>query len=309
MPFLEIVEDHLLAPVFGEPPIGALWAVKGDQDQLAHGWLMAPGGVAVSFDGTLNVTTGTLFGPGAGTVVHIQTLNGGRTTRRTPGHPGHRWSRLRRDVLHLRRAAPRDGTNPEHGHTDEAGRGGAYGVPALESSSKAIRMSGASVADGARDAVTVFGRELTDHHHRSSTTALMASHGRCQPVTEVADPRSTQPTPSVRAEQTQPYLGVCGTTISAAAAAAAAAPPPPAPLLLQLDLGSDVEGVDLVQQVDVRGRVTAGDVAQVAALPPPPPPPPEPPPTSQSLHQQEGPGSRAEAFVAEQDEAGDPRGG
>jgi hypothetical protein len=30
-----------------------------------------PGGVAVGSDGTLYVTTGTIFGPGAGTVVQL----------------------------------------------------------------------------------------------------------------------------------------------------------------------------------------------------------------------------------------------
>ena len=33
---------------------------------------MAPGGVAPSYDGTLNVTTGTVFGTGAGAVVRVR---------------------------------------------------------------------------------------------------------------------------------------------------------------------------------------------------------------------------------------------
>jgi sugar lactone lactonase YvrE len=71
---LEIVKDGLLGvEVFGAPPIGALWAVKGGtKTELATGTLMAPGGVAVSYDGTLNVTTGTVFGPGAGTVERVR---------------------------------------------------------------------------------------------------------------------------------------------------------------------------------------------------------------------------------------------
>ncbi|MGH3044930.1 MAG: ScyD/ScyE family protein [Gaiellaceae bacterium] len=71
---LEIVKNGLLGvEVFGEPPIGALWAVKGGtKTELATGTLMAPGGVAVSYDGTLNVTTGTVFGPGAGAVVRVR---------------------------------------------------------------------------------------------------------------------------------------------------------------------------------------------------------------------------------------------
>jgi hypothetical protein len=36
---------------------------------MLAGTLMAPGAVAVSYDGTLTVPTGTVFGPGAGTVV------------------------------------------------------------------------------------------------------------------------------------------------------------------------------------------------------------------------------------------------
>jgi DNA-binding beta-propeller fold protein YncE len=71
---LEIVKEGLLSvEVFGGPPIGALWAVKGGtKTELATGTLLAPGGVAVSYDGTLNVTTGTLFGPGAGAVVRVR---------------------------------------------------------------------------------------------------------------------------------------------------------------------------------------------------------------------------------------------
>lgn len=71
---LEIVKEGLLAvEVFGAPPIGALYAVKGGtKTELATGTLMAPGGVAVSYDGALNVTTGTVFGPGAGTVVRVR---------------------------------------------------------------------------------------------------------------------------------------------------------------------------------------------------------------------------------------------
>ena len=71
---LEIVKNGLLGvEVFGEPPIGALWAVRGGtKTELATGTLMAPGGVAVSYDGTLNVTTGTVFGPGAGAVVRVR---------------------------------------------------------------------------------------------------------------------------------------------------------------------------------------------------------------------------------------------
>jgi hypothetical protein len=70
---LEIVKEGLLGvEVFGDPPIGALWAVKnGVKTELAAGTLMAPGGVSVGFDGSLSVTTGTVFGPGGGAVVRI----------------------------------------------------------------------------------------------------------------------------------------------------------------------------------------------------------------------------------------------
>jgi hypothetical protein len=70
---LEIVKEGLLgAEIFGDPPIGALWAVKGGtKTELAPGTLLAPGGVAVGFNGTLSVTTGTVLGPGGGAVVRI----------------------------------------------------------------------------------------------------------------------------------------------------------------------------------------------------------------------------------------------
>jgi hypothetical protein len=70
---LEIVKEGLLgAEIFGDPPIGALWAVKGGtKTELAPGTLMAPGGVAVGYNGSLSVTTGTVFGPGGGAVVRI----------------------------------------------------------------------------------------------------------------------------------------------------------------------------------------------------------------------------------------------
>jgi hypothetical protein len=55
------------------PPFGALWAVKnGVRTQIAPGTLLAPGGVAVAEDGTIYVTTGTVFGPDAGSVVRVQ---------------------------------------------------------------------------------------------------------------------------------------------------------------------------------------------------------------------------------------------
>ena len=70
---LEIVKEGLLAvEFFGAPPIGALWAVDGgSKTELVPGTLMAPGGVAVGFNGTLSVTTGTVFGPGGGAVVRV----------------------------------------------------------------------------------------------------------------------------------------------------------------------------------------------------------------------------------------------
>jgi hypothetical protein len=70
---LEIVKEGLLAAEeFGEPPIGALWAVDGGtKTELAEGTLMAPGGVAVGHNGSLSVTTGTVFGPGGGAVVRV----------------------------------------------------------------------------------------------------------------------------------------------------------------------------------------------------------------------------------------------
>ena len=71
---LEIVKDGLLGvEIFGAPPIGALWAVKGGtKTELAEGELLAPGGVDVGRRGTLSVTTATVFGPGAGSIVQIR---------------------------------------------------------------------------------------------------------------------------------------------------------------------------------------------------------------------------------------------
>jgi hypothetical protein len=71
---LEIAKEGLLdVEIFGGPPIGALWAVKGGtKTELAPGELLFPGGVDVNFNGSLYVTTGSVFGPGAGTVVRIR---------------------------------------------------------------------------------------------------------------------------------------------------------------------------------------------------------------------------------------------
>ena len=70
---LEIVKEGLLAAEAGTgPPIGALWAVeRHSKTEIAPGSLLAPGGVAVADEETLYVTTGTVFGPGAGEVVRI----------------------------------------------------------------------------------------------------------------------------------------------------------------------------------------------------------------------------------------------
>jgi hypothetical protein len=57
---------------FGGPPIGALWAVKhGQKTELGAGTLLFPGGVVQGKDGALYVTTGAVFGPGAGAVVRV----------------------------------------------------------------------------------------------------------------------------------------------------------------------------------------------------------------------------------------------
>jgi hypothetical protein len=54
------------------PPFGALWAVKnGTRTEIAPGTLLAPGGVAVAKNGAIYVTTGTVFGPDAGSVVRL----------------------------------------------------------------------------------------------------------------------------------------------------------------------------------------------------------------------------------------------
>ena len=71
---LEIVKEGLLStggPNPG-PPIAALWRVKhGTKTELVPGTLLFAGGVAVARDGDLYVTTGAVFGPGAGTVVRV----------------------------------------------------------------------------------------------------------------------------------------------------------------------------------------------------------------------------------------------
>jgi hypothetical protein len=73
---LEIAKDGLLglesAGEGSPPPPGALWAVeKGKKTEIAAGELIAPGGVAPA-DDDLYVTTGTVFGPGGGSVVKIK---------------------------------------------------------------------------------------------------------------------------------------------------------------------------------------------------------------------------------------------
>jgi hypothetical protein len=71
---LELAKEGLLqVEFFGADPIGALWAVDddGSKRELEAGSLLAPGGVAVGRHGSLFVTTGTVFGEGAGAVVRI----------------------------------------------------------------------------------------------------------------------------------------------------------------------------------------------------------------------------------------------
>jgi sugar lactone lactonase YvrE len=67
---LEISKNGLLS----DNPVGALWAVQGGtKTELAPGELLFPGGVAVGRHNTLYVTTGAVFGEGAGTVVKVST--------------------------------------------------------------------------------------------------------------------------------------------------------------------------------------------------------------------------------------------
>jgi hypothetical protein len=44
---------------------------NGTRTEIAPGTLLAPGGVAVAGDGAIYVTTGTVFGPDAGSVVRL----------------------------------------------------------------------------------------------------------------------------------------------------------------------------------------------------------------------------------------------
>lgn len=65
---LEIAKNGLLS----DDPTGALWAVSGgSKTELAPGALLFPGGVAVGRNGSLYVTTGAVFGEGAGTIVKV----------------------------------------------------------------------------------------------------------------------------------------------------------------------------------------------------------------------------------------------
>jgi hypothetical protein len=70
---LEIAKNGLGDVLFhGGPPIGALWAVKnGEKTELGAGTLPFPGGVVQGDDGALYVTTGAVFGAGAGAVVRV----------------------------------------------------------------------------------------------------------------------------------------------------------------------------------------------------------------------------------------------
>jgi hypothetical protein len=71
---LELFKAGLLFAGVGlAPPVGALWKVQGgSRTEIAPGSLLAPGGVAVGTENALYVTTGTIFGPGAGAVVKLQ---------------------------------------------------------------------------------------------------------------------------------------------------------------------------------------------------------------------------------------------
>ena len=72
---LEIATNGLLPAETRGPPLGAPWAVRnGSCTGLAAGELHFPGGVALGrWDGAAYVTTGAVFGPGAGTVVRVPT--------------------------------------------------------------------------------------------------------------------------------------------------------------------------------------------------------------------------------------------
>jgi hypothetical protein len=71
---LEIAKDGLLPLELGSGnPAGALFALKnGVRTEIAPGQLLVPGGVGIAPNGTLYVTTGTVFGPGAGSIVAIR---------------------------------------------------------------------------------------------------------------------------------------------------------------------------------------------------------------------------------------------
>lgn len=64
---LEIAKNGLL-----DAGLGALWRVNhGAKTELVPGTLFFPGGVAIGHDDDLFVTTGAVFGPGAGAVVRV----------------------------------------------------------------------------------------------------------------------------------------------------------------------------------------------------------------------------------------------
>jgi hypothetical protein len=93
---LEIVKEGLLTAESGGPPIGALWAYDhGSKTEIEPGSLLAPGGVAVADHKRIYVTTGTVFGPGGGSVVRFKDAvdhdgHGHRHKGHGHGHGDHR---------------------------------------------------------------------------------------------------------------------------------------------------------------------------------------------------------------------------
>jgi sugar lactone lactonase YvrE len=70
---LEIAHESLLAAGEEAPPQGGLWSVPaggGDPELITSEGLLMPGGIAVSDDGTIYVSTCTVC-PGAGGIVSI----------------------------------------------------------------------------------------------------------------------------------------------------------------------------------------------------------------------------------------------
>ena len=82
----EMIKNGLFRFFTAGDTVGALWQVKGaSKSELAPGELHVLADVAVARNGTVDVTTGSVFPDGAVMRINHQESGAGRDRRRTPG--------------------------------------------------------------------------------------------------------------------------------------------------------------------------------------------------------------------------------